>query len=227
MFYAALIHAALQLRPAVGERGAERPHIVQVGTEALAELSRFKMEVERGLRDGGSMATMRDWGGKLVGVVCRIAGIFHGLCHAGSGDPAGHPIDAETMLCAMAIGEYALQHARAAYFEMGADPAVGLARRILKWLAEERRASFSARDAFLLLRGTVHTMDGMTAPLQLLEKHGYIRARSTNHPGPGRKPSTPYEVNPIFHAQNAQNAQKAEQEPVSADCAHSALGGGA
>ena len=110
---------------------------------------------------------------------------------------------------------------------MGADPAVGLARRLLKWLAEERLVAFSARDAFLLLRGTVHTIDGMTAPLQLLEKHGYIRARGTNHPGPGRKPSTPYEVNPIFYAQNAQNAQSADRERVSVDSAHSALEGGA
>ncbi len=120
------------------------------------------------------------------------------------------------------VGEYAMAHAKAAYFEMGADPSIALARRLLAWLADERPPDFSARDAFHVLRGTVHTMDGMAEPLRLLTSHGYIRKSEGEHRGKGRPPSPRYEVNPYFYAHNAQNAQKASKLP---DCVHSVPGG--
>jgi hypothetical protein len=220
--FACLIRAALRLAPVLDENGVEHPHIIRVGAEALTELDRFAADVERELRDGGSFAAMRDWAGKLVGAVCRIAGIFHGLKHAPSRDPGEHPLDTEAMLCAMAIGEYAITHARAAYFEMGADPAIGLARRVLTWLAEERPAEFSRRDVFNQLRGTVHKVDEVDEPLRLLEAHSYIRERQTERSGPGRKPSKRYEVNPYFYAQNAHNTQNST---CACDSVHSPYSG--
>ncbi len=221
--YARLVRAALHLQPAKDASGRTNPRIVRVSPDALAELDRFAQTLEAEVRDGGGLAAMRDWANKLVGAVCRIGGVFHGLAHAFHGDPEAHPLDAETILCAMAIGEYAVKHARAAYFEMGADPAIGLARRTLAWLVEERPLEFTARDAFNVLRGTVHTMDGMAEPLRLLTVHGYIRERRVERVGPGRKPSTPYEVNPIFYTQNPQNPQNRPTTLNSADCADIAL----
>lgn len=202
--YDRLIRTAFAMQPSFDETDKPCAHIVRVGPDALVELDRFATTVQVAIREGGELAAMRDWANKLVGAVCRIGGIFHGLAHAPRGNPAEAAMDTETVLCAIVIGEYAVAHARAAYFEMGADSAIGLARRILSWLQEERPTEFKARDAFNVLRGTVHTMDGMSEPLRLLTIHGSIRERAVEHRARGRKPSTPYEVNPYFYAHNAQ-----------------------
>ena len=146
--YARLVRAALQLQPTVDAHGNPYPFVVQVSPEALAELNNFRSLGETELRTGGELSAMRDWGSKLPGAICGIAGIFHGLMHAPTGNPAAYPIDAETMLCAIAVGEYAVQHAKAAFSEMGANPATSLARRILAWVTEGRLTGFTRRDAF-------------------------------------------------------------------------------
>ncbi|MHC4146826.1 MAG: YfjI family protein, partial [Planctomycetota bacterium] len=136
--YRNVILDALRLKPNLDADSNPCPHIVTVGAHALKELDRFAMEVEEHLGPGGDFASMGDWAGKLVGAVCRIAGIFHGLIHAHSGNPRRNQIDAETMLGAIAIGEYLIPHAKAAFFEMGADPAIDAARRILSWASRVR-----------------------------------------------------------------------------------------
>lgn len=222
--YHRLIRTALALQPSVNDAGKPCAHLVHVSPDALAQLFRFMEFVQVAVREGGELAAMRDWANKLVGAVCRIGGIFHGLAYASGGNPGGTAMDVETMVCAIGVGEYAIAHARAAYFEMACDNAIGLARRILSWLQEEHPTEFKARDAFNMLRGTVHTMDGMSEPLRLLTTHGYIRERIVEHRGPGRKPSTPYEVNPYFYAQNEQIAHKSPADLDSAHSAHSAQG---
>jgi hypothetical protein len=153
------------------------------------------------------MASMGDWAGKLVGAVCRIAGVFHGLIHAASGDPAKAQIDVKTMLGAIAIGEYLIPHAKAAFFEMGADPSIDSARRILRWVSSKQISTFTRREAFNSLRGGIQKVDELDQPLQMLVNHGYIRGVSLEHNRPGRKPSPTYEVNPLWLAQNTHNTQ--------------------
>ncbi|MGB2986941.1 MAG: YfjI family protein [Phycisphaerae bacterium] len=220
--YTEMIRTALAIKPAIGEDGKPRPHVVVVGKEAMTELDGFRMRVENELRPGGGLEAMKDWAGKLPGAVCRIAGIFHGLTHAKTGDLAQRQLDAETMLCAMAIGEYAIAHARAAYYEMGASPVIALARCILSWVMEEKLSEFTRRDAFNRLRGTVHRVDKMDEPLRLMADHGYIRERPQDRTGPGRKPSTIYEINPLVYAQNTHNTQNLSgrvNSAHSAECA--------
>jgi len=144
--YQTQILDALGLEPNIDADGKPCPHIVTVGGDALKEIDRFAMQVEKKLGPGGDFASMGDWAGKLVGAACRIAGIFHGLIYADSGNPAKAQIDAETMLGTIAIGEYLIPHAKAAFFEMGADPAIDAARRILEWISTkstERRHYWS------------------------------------------------------------------------------------
>ncbi len=207
--YREVLECALRLEPARNELGREVSHILEIGKDALYELDRFATSVERDLGDGGQFEAMRDWGGKLVGAVCRIAGIFHGLQAIPALCPSAKAIDAETMLCAIAIGEYCVPHAKAAYHQMGADPAVRLAERLIKWLRNERVTQFSKRDAFNSIRGMIHRVDELEIPLQLLCDHSFVRLVENDRPGPGRRPSPKYEVNPIFLAQNTQNTHNA------------------
>lgn len=222
--YTGLVRAALALKPPADLDGNAPPFVVRLSPEALAELNRFRAWVEIELRPGGDLSMMKDWGSKLPGAVCRIAGIFHGLIYASTGDPSMHVIDAETMLCAIATGEYAVAHAKAAFCEMGANPATAIARRLVAWLIEGGFAKFTRRDAFNAIRGAVQRVEELDAPLQLLLDHGFIRERESTRLGPGRKPSTPYDVNPCIHSQNTQNAHNSDPGGDSAECADSAGG---
>lgn len=205
MAYQKQILDALRLEPNIDVDGKPCPHIVTVSDDALQETDRFATEVEKHLGPGGDFASMGDWAGKLVGATCRIAGIFHGLIYAASSNPAKTQIDAETMLGAIAIGEYLIPHAKAAFFEMGADPAIDFARRILEWVSSEQTSDFSRREAFNALRGGIQKVNELDKPLEILINHGYIREVSQEHQGPGRKPSPRYKINPLWLAQNTQN----------------------
>ena len=198
---------ALRLEPNVNTDGKPCPHIVTIGSDTLKELDRFAKWVEKQLGPGGDFASMGDWAGKLVGAVCRIAGIFHGLIYAASGNPAKAQIDPETMLGAIVIGEYLIPHAKAAFFEMGADPEIDSARRILDWVSSKQKEEFTRRDVFNSLRGRIQKVVELDDPLEILTNHGYIRDVSQEHKGPGRKPSQKYKTNPLWLAQNTQNAQ--------------------
>ena len=102
---------ALRLESDAGDDGKPRPHVLTVADDALNELDRFASSMEKRLGPSGDLASMGDWAGKLVGAVCRIAGIFHGLINANSVSPERKQIDAETMLGAIAVGEYLIPHA--------------------------------------------------------------------------------------------------------------------
>ncbi|MBW8036371.1 MAG: DUF3987 domain-containing protein, partial [Planctomycetes bacterium] len=194
-------------------------YIVTVQAEALVDLDRFATEVEKQLAPGGEFTAMADWAAKLVGAVCRIAGILHGLIYADSGNPANTQISPETMLGAIAIGEYLVEHAKAAFFEMGSDPAIDTARKVLDWVSAGEMAEFSKRDAFIALRGGIQKVSELEEPLEMLVKHGYVREIEQERKGPGRKPSQPYETNPLWLAQNTQNAHNGPGNVDSAHCA--------
>ena len=210
---------ALRLEWNLDGDGQPCPYIVTLHPEAIVEHERFAAEVEKELAPGGEFAAMSDWAGKLVGAVCRIAGILHGLIYADTGNPASTQISQETMLGAIAIGEYLVNHAKAAFFEMGSDPAIDAARKVLDWVSAGEVAEFSKRDAFNALRGGMQKVSELEEPLEMLIKHGYIREVEQEHNGPGRKPSQRYETNPLWLAQNTHNAHNG---PGKVDSAYSA-----
>lgn len=214
--YEQKILETLRIIPKVDLDNKSLPHTITVSGEALSELDRFMVEIEKRLGPGGDLAGIGDWAGKLAGAVCRIAGIFHGLIHAASGNPSEAPINAETMLGAIAIGEYLIPHAKAAFFEMGTDPAIDTARRILDWVFSERITEFTKREVFNSLRGGIQKVDELDEPLLILVNHGYIREATQDQKGPGRKPSPKYKINPLWLAQNTQNTHNCQADVNSA-----------
>ena len=77
------------------------------------------------------------------------------------------------------------------------------ARAVLKWVKGRPAptAAFTKRDAFNGCRGRFETVAGMEPALELLEQHFPIRPTDQKtRPGPGRKPSPVYEVNPAAGA---------------------------
>lgn len=157
--------------------------------------------VEPRFRQGGDLAHMTDWGGKLTGAIVRIAALLHLAEH--SRDGWDRPITLATLNAATEIGDYFTCHAKAAYDTIGADPATASARAILQWLTTTRPAQVTARDLMRGMRDRFPKAADLTAPLQILESRGWIRPRPGARSGPnGGRPGSPaWDVHPAIVSQ--------------------------
>ena len=114
------------IRDLLEEEAREAPQIIPLSAEADKLLEEFANELEPKLRE--EYSDISDWVGKLTGAVLRISAL---LCRSSvmvsnpfEIDSADLMVSGETMANAIRIGRYYLEHARAAYSLMGADPAV-------------------------------------------------------------------------------------------------------
>ena len=95
------------------------------GADARAELADFSSWIERRL--ASDLRPMQDWGGKLVGAICRIAALIHCGELVGS-DASFYPIMLDTLLKAESMTEFLVSHALGAYGSLGCDVAADDAR---------------------------------------------------------------------------------------------------
>jgi replicative DNA helicase len=172
---------------------------------ALSNLEAFAAELEPRLGPDGDLASVRDWAGKLVGATVRISALLH-LAERHSEDSGNIGSCGQILSEKRKIALFFLSHSLAAFNLMGSDPSVELARTALAWIrrslpvthnSQNPQNSFTKRDLFQGLKGTLKTADAADPVLKLLEDHGYIRllpAPPTR--GAGRPPSPRYEVNP-------------------------------
>jgi hypothetical protein len=107
------------------------------------------------------------------------------------------PIPKATMARAVAIGQYLIPHARAAFSEMAADSAVADARHVLAWIRRHGAESFTRRDCFEGTKSRFGVVENLVPPLQLLQRHNYVRERTASSNGGRGRPASPiYDVNP-------------------------------
>jgi hypothetical protein len=199
--YHAAVRALLEIPLPEDTNGESSPHELSLSTAAQARMQGFDAWIEPQLAEFGALGTLKDWAGKLVGAVGRIAGILHMATYAGAPAPWDELISRETVDNAIQIGKYLIPHAKAAYAEMGADVCVDQAKRILRWIEQNGPTSFTKRDVHQALRGTFKRVEELERPLEILSAHYYIRKQEAAREGPGRRPSPPYLVNPIWVAQ--------------------------
>ena len=209
------------------------PHELRLSPEAERLRLDFADWLEPKLAPTGELGHIADWAGKLAGQVLRIAGNLHLADHAGHPAPWDLPVAGETLERAIAIGHYLIAHARAAFGLMGADPVISDARHILVLDPPHRDGFVHPARA---LRGHQRTVQGGPAPWNCpwicLIRHGYLRERpEDSRSGPGRRPSTTYDVNPLARSQNSQYSHNPAGRPrdglsdqVSANSANCATG---
>jgi replicative DNA helicase len=178
------------------------PWVLMLTANALDALQKFENWIEPQLAEFGALGGMSDWGGKIVGAVARIAGLLHMAAMTGETAPWKTPIPETTINRAIQIGKYLIPHARAAFAEMGADPVVEHAKKILCWIEHGGFSSFTRRDAQQALRSTFRRPEEMDAPLKILAEHAFIYQQPSHVTGPGRKPSPMFEVNPYWNSWN-------------------------
>lgn len=175
------------------------PELVKMSPEAAARFVAWRGEVEAWLGDGGRLESMTDWGGKLCGLAARLAALLH-LAGNPNPEPWRDPIEFQTIEGAIQLGEYAIEHARAALSMLRDTDGESLedARYLLRWLRRKRLREFSRRDAQNHGRRRFDgDPDRLDAALEVLAERGWIRpGESGAKGGPGRNPSPRFIVNP-------------------------------
>jgi replicative DNA helicase len=211
--YALELHAlAASLTAPAGDDG---PTVLAVDQEAGELLLGFERELEPRLAAGsGDLAHLAGWAAKLAGASCRLAGLLHLAGHLRDG--WAQPINADTFAGAIRLAGYLVEHARAVFDLMGADPRVEDARWLLDWIARTGRTQFSRRDAHQAARGRFRKATDLEPTLALLEEHGYLRRVDADPAGSkGGRPASPrFLVNPQTH--NSEPSQPSE--PVGGPC---------
>lgn len=180
-----------------------------ISAEARPLFTSFLEWLEPHLAPDGAFGSFADWAGKLAGAILRIAGLLHMATRVGSHNShnSHNEIDAPTLAAALQLSTYLIAHAKQAFSEMGADPAIAGARRALRWITDKNASIFTKRDLFEAMKGTVPKADDLDPILKLLTDHSYIRpVEADERPGPGRKPSQRYEVNPHIGSHNSHNS---------------------
>ncbi len=154
-----------------------------------AQEIRLEMQdhIERKL--SGPWANMRDWGGKLIGAMVRIAAILH-TCTV-SGDPTRTPISVATMSCAALFALYLGKEAEKVYDAEETSALEQDARYIAELLDREGWIYGLRRELYRRCSGRFPTTREFGAALGELEDRGYIR-EATVRPLGGR--STKYFV---------------------------------
>jgi replicative DNA helicase len=179
--------------------GDDGPAVLTLNQEAAELLLGFERDLEPRLAAGsGDLAHLAGWAAKLAGATCRLAGLLHLADHLRHG--WARPIAGDTFAGAIRLAGYLIEHARAVFDLMGADPRVDDARWLLEWISRTNQAQFTRRDAHRAApRGRFPKATDLDPALALLEEHGWLRRVDADASGPkgGRPPSPRFLVNPL------------------------------
>lgn len=182
------------------ENGEE---IITLSQEADALIEAFAERLEPELNR--TYADIVDWAGKLVGNIQRIAALLcrSSVCRNHGFLAATDPlvVDGETMKNSIRIGEYFMEHARAAFMLMGADPVISQSKKVMDVVTNNRMTEFTRRDLMRLCRNFKKAEDVQPVLTQLVD-YGYIAPKENkDYSGKGRPPAQIYLVNPHMYEQ--------------------------
>lgn len=187
---------------------ARVPKLIRLSDEADKLLEEFYDRTEPQIP--AEYAELSGWMGKLVGTVLRIAGIFTRALVADriarasfdeiqdmDTDTDNLLVSGDTMKGAIAIGEYYLEHARAAFSLMGGDEVTSNAMFALEVIGRKGLNGFKTAD---LMRASkkFKTADATNEVLKRLTEMGYLRKETPESKKSGRPPAPKYNVNPIW-----------------------------
>jgi replicative DNA helicase len=195
------------------------PTLLTLTAQAGELLLAFERDLEPRLAaDGGDLAHLAGWAAKLAGATCRLAALLHLANHLHDG--WAPPISADTFAGAVRLAGYLIEHARAVFDLMGADPRLDDTRWLLDWVSRTGRTQFSRRDVHAAApRGRFPKATDLEPALRLLEEHGYLRRvdpePSRDPHGRGRPASPRFLVNPLPRATETTETTKTPAGAVS------------
>ena len=120
--------------PASTTPAGDDPTVLTLDPQAGELLLGFERDLEPRLAaDSGDLAHLAGWAAKLAGATCRLAALLHLASHLRDG--WAQPISADTFAGAIRLADYLVEHARAVFDLMGADPRIDDARWLLDWIS--------------------------------------------------------------------------------------------
>ena len=148
------------------------PTLLALDQAAAELLLAFERDLEPRLAAGsGDLAHLAGWAAKLAGATCRLAALLHLAVHLRDG--WARPISGDTFVGAVRLADYLVDHARAVFDLMGADPRIDDARWLLDWITRTGQVQFTRRDAHAAApRGRFPKATSLDPALGLLEEHG-------------------------------------------------------
>jgi len=131
----------------------------------------------------------------------RIAGVIH--CCLYYQESVQVPVSLDTMKAAQTIGEYFLEHTRAAFQIMGLTEGQEAkdAKYILRRIAAAELFDTTKRELFRQCDGRMRSMEEMEPGLKILVDRGYIRIDKVST---GGRPSEKIIFNPEAKGQKGQ-----------------------
>jgi replicative DNA helicase len=220
---------AASLTTAPAPTSDQGPALLVLKPEAGELLLDFERDLEPRLAAGsGDLAHLAGWAAKLAGATCRLAALLHLASHLRDG--WAQPISPDTLAAAIQLADYLIEHARAVFDLMGADPSTDDVRWLLDWITRTNRTQFTRRDAHRAApRGRFPKATDLEPALRLLEEHGYLRRvdpePSRDPHGRGRPPSPRFLVNPLPRATETTEMPITPAGAVSVDSVVSAARG--
>ena len=191
---------------------------IMLSPEADRLLQKLQDEIEPQLRPvTGKLSHIADWVAKLCGAVVRLAGVLHCVQHATKPDAMPESITAETFQRAVTLGHYFTAHAQAAFGMMGADPAVGQAKYLLRWMQAAHIDTFTKSEAQQTNRSQFRRVEDIEPAIALLVEHRYLFPLGRNEPrSAGRRPSPRFIVNPHVLAvtENTENTENTTPQSI-------------
>lgn len=164
--------------------------IIRLSPEADEIRKQYQGYIEKKL--GSEWEFMRDWGGKLVGAMVRIAALMHAA--QTQGDPTEVQISPDVMAGAVSVAEFLSAHAVAAYQIMGADQDFENAKYLWRKIECTGQAEISKRDMFAMCQSKFKKVENIEPVLQMLSEMGYLRESERQT---GGRPSKIIIVNPL------------------------------
>jgi hypothetical protein len=146
-------------------------------------------------QEGGAFHQMKDWGGKYMGNLLRIAGVIHLLKNPTTF--MNMEIDADTVSRALKVGPFLIAHAQSAYGLISEDHDHIMAKRVLTWIRENKFKTFTQGDCHRRFKNTLTTASQVAKILKLLEERHYIRPLNEPVSYVGRPPRI-FETNPMM-----------------------------
>ncbi|MBC3797162.1 YfjI family protein [Acetobacterium tundrae] len=173
----------------------EAPRTITLSPAAYSMLKSYFDLIEPELV--GEFEEMRDWAGKLIGATLRIAGILHCMDYEKLINNV--PVDIDTMINAINIANYYIEHSRAAYQLMGVDENIQLAKFVLKRLEQKPKEKYKKHDIYLISRNSkINVTADIEQPLSILVEYGYLyEVVQKVVVRPGKKPDLEYKLNPL------------------------------
>lgn len=174
-------------------------HALNLSAGAYEKWFGYSRAIEIQMDEGGPLAFMTDWAGKLAGQIARIAALIHIARHAFE-KPWIKAISIEDMSAAIKVGHYLSKHAQAVFDLMGADPAIEGAKAVLHWIEANRFESFTFRDCHYAHKSRFKKAKELQDSIEvLLDNYFIMEAEQKKKTG---RPSRVLYVNPYIFCED-------------------------